>query len=251
MGQYLASAGLAGDIVAKSLIHGTVGGALSLAQGGSFLQGFAANAIGAGTGLVSNGISGGNIYLDTAIVAAAGGLAAQLTGGKFANGAITAAFANLYNKFGGTLKALTVEGGQDDEFWNIRWKLSEASEQGGFIIQKIEAYVTNLEGNTTLARTYWEAWRINPGDQTVALALGVPYDDHFGDVKNLPAGATFSVNATATFYEGLDKLPSIFSAGSVRDALQLQSTYKDPTSYLTPYTADSTAPYSRTWKPQK
>ncbi|WP_162914429.1 hypothetical protein [Taklimakanibacter lacteus] len=65
---------------------------------GSFLNGFISNAVGAASGMVSNAISQGNIIADTLIVGIAGGTASVLTGGKFANGAITAAFANLWNK---------------------------------------------------------------------------------------------------------------------------------------------------------
>ncbi|MEM7621108.1 MAG: RHS repeat-associated core domain-containing protein [Pseudomonadota bacterium] len=82
----------------KGAIHGVVGGALNVAQGGNFMEGFAANAIGAATGVFSNAISGGDLALDTAIVGAAGCGAAVIAGGKCANGAVTAAFANLYNK---------------------------------------------------------------------------------------------------------------------------------------------------------
>jgi len=97
----LSGLSVAGKVAAKGLVHGVVGGALSMSQGGSFLEGFAANAIGAGAGVLSDGTAiGSNIYVDTAFVALAGGLAAEITGGKFANGAITAAFANLYNKWG-------------------------------------------------------------------------------------------------------------------------------------------------------
>ena len=77
--------------------HAVVGGALSMAQGGSFLSGAAAGAVGAvGSGL---GMSLGarDIVSNTVISAVAGGTASVLTGGKFANGAITAAFAHLYN----------------------------------------------------------------------------------------------------------------------------------------------------------
>ena len=49
--------------------------------------------------IASGNVSIGQILVDTAIVATAGGVAAKLTGGKFSNGALTAAFANLYNKF--------------------------------------------------------------------------------------------------------------------------------------------------------
>ena len=99
VGQMLRAEGLAGNVLAKGLVHGIVGGALSVARGGSFLNGFATNAVGAGVGLYSSQISGNNVAFDTAIVGAAGGLASQLTGGKFANGFVTAAFANLFNKY--------------------------------------------------------------------------------------------------------------------------------------------------------
>jgi hypothetical protein len=101
VGQFVRGIGAAGDILGKGLIHGVVGGALSLAQGGSFLQGFATSSVGAGTGLFSNSIRRGDVFLDTAIVGAAGGRASMLTGGIFAAGFITAAFANLYNKWEG------------------------------------------------------------------------------------------------------------------------------------------------------
>src|SRR5262249_31657446 len=67
VGQFLRAEGLAGNILGKSLIHGIVGGALSVAHGGSFLQGFATSAVGAGAGLFSSGISGNDPFLDSAI----------------------------------------------------------------------------------------------------------------------------------------------------------------------------------------
>lgn len=92
--------GTAGLAAAKGAVHGVIGGALSVAQGGNFLEGFAANAIGGAAGVFADGIAGKNIVLHTAIVSAAGCASASATGGKCANGAVTAAFANLYNKFG-------------------------------------------------------------------------------------------------------------------------------------------------------
>ncbi len=83
----------------KGVVHGTIGGALSVAQGGNFLQGFAANAIGASVGVIADGFAGGNIAFHTALVAAAGCAAASVSGGKCANGAVTAAFANIYNRW--------------------------------------------------------------------------------------------------------------------------------------------------------
>jgi len=61
-----------------TVTHAVVGGALSVAQGGSFLEGFAL----AGLGSVG-------LYVRTAFAATAGSLASEITGDKFANGAIT------------------------------------------------------------------------------------------------------------------------------------------------------------------
>jgi RHS repeat-associated protein len=94
----------AGFILAKSAVHGVVGGALAVAQGGDFWQGFAANAVGAAAGVLSENAFGpagtGNVgdYAGRVATAAiAGGAASELTGGKFANGALTAAFAQMWN----------------------------------------------------------------------------------------------------------------------------------------------------------
>jgi hypothetical protein len=94
-------------ITTKTLVHGVVGGALSVAQGGSFLQGFASAAIGQVTGTASElafgpAGTGGELGFAgrTAAAALGGGLAAEITGGKFANGAVTAAFARMFNDEG-------------------------------------------------------------------------------------------------------------------------------------------------------
>lgn len=91
--------------VVKAGVHGIIGGAASVAQGGSFLQGFAGGAMGAiggaiaGSGLVGkygDGIAG-NQLARALISGAAGCAGALLTGGKCAQAAVTAAFASLYN----------------------------------------------------------------------------------------------------------------------------------------------------------
>ncbi len=97
--------GTVGFAAVKGAIHGVVGGAISVAQGGNFQEGFAANAIGAAVGVFSQGVFGkagtgglaGKIAR-TASAAVAGGAAAIVAGGKFASGALTAAFAHLYNQ---------------------------------------------------------------------------------------------------------------------------------------------------------
>jgi RHS repeat-associated protein len=98
------NAATVGFAAVKGAIHGVVGGALSLAQGGEFVDGFVANAAGAFAGVMAEGVFGpagtGGLQERFGRIAAAGiagGTASQLTGGKFANGAITAAFAQMWN----------------------------------------------------------------------------------------------------------------------------------------------------------
>ncbi|VAW78390.1 hypothetical protein MNBD_GAMMA13-952 [hydrothermal vent metagenome] len=79
----------------KIVAHGTVGGASSAAQGGSFQDGFrsagftqlAAPVIGSVPGAAAG---------RTAAAAIVGGTASRLGGGKFANGAVTGAFSYLF-----------------------------------------------------------------------------------------------------------------------------------------------------------
>ena len=101
---------------ATALVHGVVGGALSVSQGGNFMQGFASGVAGqvATIGTSALGASQ-NLGLRLAIVAAAGGLASQLTGGKFANGALTAGFAYLFNQLAHERRASGSSGGSDDD----------------------------------------------------------------------------------------------------------------------------------------
>ena len=87
----------------RVLVHGVVQGALSMAQGGSFLNGFAIGAAGeaADVGMKEaglNSVAGEEGRYERAMIAGAvGGTASVLTGGNFANGAVSAAFAHLFN----------------------------------------------------------------------------------------------------------------------------------------------------------
>ncbi|MEZ5842557.1 MAG: polymorphic toxin type 50 domain-containing protein [Hyphomicrobiaceae bacterium] len=95
----------AGTLV-KSAVHGAISGAIAVAQGGNFLQGFASGAIGVlggalGTDVFGTGDAG--MAGRTAFAAAAGCLGALVTGGKCAQAAVTAAIAHLYNAEGAAL----------------------------------------------------------------------------------------------------------------------------------------------------
>jgi hypothetical protein len=116
VGPTLNAIGGVGGALIKAGVHGIIGGALSVAQGGSFLQGFAGSAIGAlGGALAGNsGLVGeygdgnsANILGRALISGAAGCLGAVVTGGKCAQAALTAAFASMYNADGpGRAKAV-------------------------------------------------------------------------------------------------------------------------------------------------
>jgi hypothetical protein len=116
MGTYSAVGGIvnnvaqsAGSIAAGAVklgLHAIVGGAFSMAQGGSFQTGALTGLVSAGSSLAidGSGVLGQSgdgvpelVAARTAIAAAAGGTASVLSGGKFANGAITGAFSQLYN----------------------------------------------------------------------------------------------------------------------------------------------------------
>jgi hypothetical protein len=91
-----------GAHVARSIAHGLVGGVSSVLQGGKFGHGFASAGL---TKFVNvNGMFSaagmGDVSYDAARVVAAaviGGTISEATGGKFANGAVTAAWGQMFN----------------------------------------------------------------------------------------------------------------------------------------------------------
>ncbi|MCX6858368.1 MAG: hypothetical protein NTV80_26105 [Verrucomicrobia bacterium] len=104
------AAGVAGKIVHYAA-HGVAGGLMSMAMGGTFQDGLIGSAIGAGvsavTGAVFPGLDGiegaKGVLVRTAIASISGGAASALAGGKFADGAYSAAFFHLFNHESGRL----------------------------------------------------------------------------------------------------------------------------------------------------
>lgn len=97
--------------------HAVTGGVLSVLQGGKFGHGFVSAGLTKGLSPSLENISGvmiNNIDIGEVVVAATlGGTISQATGGKFANGAMTAAFANVYNaQRGGDRNA------QKESYWD-------------------------------------------------------------------------------------------------------------------------------------
>jgi RHS repeat-associated protein len=88
----------------RTLSHAVVGGLSSEAQGGEFRHGFYSSALSNGVmhikGVESfmwDSAGGWHVAARTAIAALIGGTAAELSGGKFANGAWTSALQHLFN----------------------------------------------------------------------------------------------------------------------------------------------------------
>jgi RHS repeat-associated protein len=89
----------------QSVGHAVIGGAASEVQGGNWQEGALAAGLSCAFAPAINSIGGGakgeHFEYEAARVAASaaiGGTAAELGGGKFANGAVTAAFMRLYNE---------------------------------------------------------------------------------------------------------------------------------------------------------
>jgi len=100
--------GATGSAIAQTTAHGILGGAVNEAMGGKFQDGFLSAAAAKGAtfmpGLGNFLKPGGgdtathNILTRTALAATIGGTASALGGGKFANGAKTAAMQHLFNE---------------------------------------------------------------------------------------------------------------------------------------------------------
>ena len=90
-----------GFSAAKATAHGIVGGISSVLSGGKFGHGFAAagftQAIGQTTNLFTENPQGMARLGNAAKAALIGGTASKLSGGKFGNGAMTAAFSRVFN----------------------------------------------------------------------------------------------------------------------------------------------------------
>jgi len=99
-GNYLTAGQVAGQIAA----HGAVGGVTASLQGGNFGHGFFSAGFTKGVMGAANfnsvDPSFGAVLGQTTVAAVVGGTVSHVTGGKFANGARTAAYGHLFNGLG-------------------------------------------------------------------------------------------------------------------------------------------------------
>ncbi|QEI12992.1 hypothetical protein FY115_12680 [Cellvibrio japonicus] len=106
-GNFLGSGLKAADFGLKVFAHGIVGGVMSVLQGGKFGHGFASAGVTqafaggidriGGSKFSSSYFDAGNRALRITAAAIVGGTASTLSGGKFANGAMTGAFSRAFN----------------------------------------------------------------------------------------------------------------------------------------------------------
>jgi len=100
------------------VLHGAVGAGAAAARGGDPLAGFAAAVLTKSFTLGAEGFLDqiNNDAIESLIAGAVGGTISEVTGGKFANGAVTAAIAYAYNQNGGATEQQSVEEPRDRAF---------------------------------------------------------------------------------------------------------------------------------------
>jgi hypothetical protein len=86
------------NITLKASLHGVVSGLLSPARGGNFKSGY----MSAFFSKLAGGIKVGEDWVQGAFQTLVGGTASEIGGGKFANGAVSAAVVYLFNDSAGT-----------------------------------------------------------------------------------------------------------------------------------------------------
>ncbi len=140
--------------VSKVVAHGISQGATSEIMGGSFKDGFIGGAVGSiAGGMMGKGGGWDAVAKRTAIAATAGGVVTELGGGKFANGAMSAAFVHLFNDedlaraFGADSPYLTYGVGLEGDLYASGAELHSYSPEPSSIDQSIETF---LNANKTL-----------------------------------------------------------------------------------------------------
>ena len=152
--------------LARSIAHGVAQGAMSVLQGGKFKHGFVSGFFGHVGKNLGTALGFGELGTQqgksarTFIAALVGGTVSERTGGKFANGAMTAAIVHLYNaeeSFASYMKERLMSGQvRDDMFSGFAAYFKIASGiigmGGGWIIKNFNATVgsyTMVDGAST------------------------------------------------------------------------------------------------------
>lgn len=103
VGDLAGKSGTFQHVATKTVGHAVVSGSMAEVQGGNFWDGAKVGAVSGATGDLVMGVGGndfGSKVLRTSIAATIGGTTSAMNGGKFSNGAISAAMTHMYNHEG-------------------------------------------------------------------------------------------------------------------------------------------------------
>ena len=206
----------------KSILHGIVRGAINVIQsGGKFLSSFASGFVSSAFSVGRRTFGEGAVAARTAIMALVGGVTSSLTGGKFLNGAVSAAFVHLFNAearisvsgSGGAGAGGTVEFGvsvaydeeSNEPWWKFWKKLSVQPYRtvgGGAyadasVSLEVNIGVSNnnsteavLGSSTTVGASYDTGLPVTPD---VGYEMAIPADSKYSPLHNFNAGVSFGV----------------------------------------------------------
>ena len=131
----------------------TLGGISAVLQGGKFGHGFASagfsKAAGASIGDWNSGLSVGDLDIGQTVVAAVvGGTASEISGGKFANGAVTGALLNMYNQQG--INRASKGKVASEELGQAEFSISSTTEDGVTTYSKVNNETGKIVASLTL-----------------------------------------------------------------------------------------------------
>ncbi|MCU7806371.1 MAG: hypothetical protein KZQ73_00645 [Candidatus Thiodiazotropha sp. (ex Semelilucina semeliformis)] len=151
------------DLLPKSFAHGMAGGGMSAAQGGDFRDGFISAGIAqVGSGLLPDMGTIGNGIARVVI----GGTASRIGGGKFANGAVTAAYGYMFNELQHTTR-LTANELLDAQKIDYKYK-------GG---ETYRAY--KLKSGLLVSEADYQSALNSLADQTIDLSRATPISRNY------------------------------------------------------------------------
>ena len=211
-----------GQIAAKIAVHAVAGGLINSAFGGDFRSGALAAGFGAAIGSIkglqiTKNSSIGKIISVGVIRTVAGGIGAELGGGKFVNGAATAAFAYLFND----LSHAYPENGRMSESASYKQTLKDARKAGEYyaigrcgddcIVQEWGHDLRQISAeeaskiNHTISKLYDKALAI--GGEVMGHALHIPPKHELAlDIAGIDIGESM-------FRFGLGEKPPAHSGG--------------------------------------
>jgi len=96
-GEILKTLRNAGNGAGRYIMHGISRAAIAKAQGGRWSSGFLSGLLSSASGSFRDVITKGNYYANVAFSSIVGGTVSEISGGKFANGAVSGAFIYMYN----------------------------------------------------------------------------------------------------------------------------------------------------------